>query len=268
MVDALAAVRASADVRYLEALGGELGRLLSTLSDGAELAPADAGRTRQRLLESAVLLESEAARLLGDAKRLLREGLVLFERHEAAVLEQGGSELMALLEQLPRAILDYARAVRLGADALGFELALSPGLASVPPPVAQGPRVIASNAYWRLEHDTERNVAILRRSAASVTDLVELARENERIIARIAGFPGCRGVVVDTRQAPARNDPHFENTMLPLRSAIYRACPRVAVLVTSVPGVLQVERLGRDDDVRTLVTVSEAAALQFAMGQT
>jgi len=39
------------------------------------------------------------------------------------------------------------------------------------------------------------------------------------------------------------------------------------VLVASAPGVLQVERLGRDDDAQTLVTVSESAAVQFAMGQ-
>jgi sulfite reductase (NADPH) flavoprotein alpha-component len=70
--------------------------------------------------------------------------------------------------------------------------------------------------------------------------------------------------VVDMRQAPTRNDPEFEDAMSKLRKEIFSHYARVAVLVSSEIGVLQVNRIGRNEGARTYATQSEDEAIRFA----
>lgn len=92
--------------------------------------------------------------------------------------------------------------------------------------------------------------------------------QNERIIAQISKKPQASGIVVDMRQAPGHNHLQFEQAMRRLRNEVSVNYDRVAVLLVSAAGVLQVNRLGRDDNAKTLVTMSEEAAVSFAMGLT
>ena len=108
---------------------------------------------------------------------------------------------------------------------------------------------------------------MLRRSAAPTVDLADLVAANEQIIARLPPGTAYSGAVVDTRQAPPRNDVAFETAMRRMREQVCRTYARVAVIVVSPAGVLQVSRLGRDDEAPTLVTHDEDAALRFAMGR-
>lgn len=77
---------------------------------------------------------------------------------------------------------------------------------------------------------------------------------------------GLLGLLVDTRLAIGRSDDEFEVLMNELRPRMVGGFRRVAVLVKSAVGRLQVQRLGRADGIsdRLLVTSDEAEALAFA----
>ena len=118
-----------------------------------------------------------------------------------------------------------------------------------------------------MEVDGDRNVVMLRRSAAPTVDLADLVAANEQIIARLPPGTAYSGAVVDTqgKRRPA--------TMSPSRrpcggcASALRTYARVAVIVVSAAGVLQVgPASGRDDEAPTLVTHDEDAALRFRHG--
>jgi hypothetical protein len=88
------------------------------------------------------------------------------------------------------------------------------------------------------------------------------------VIAAIRDDHATYGVVVDMRQAPPRNDPAFENAMARLRGVVTGKFARTAVLLESAAGVLQVNRLGREDgQPHQFATLSETAAMKFASGR-
>ena len=67
-------------------------------------------------------------------------------------------------------------------------------------------------------------------------------------------------------QAPPRNDPAFESAMRGLRAAVEVSFARIAVLLGTQVGVLQVQRITREDSAKSYATVSREAALRFARG--
>jgi len=75
---------------------------------------------------------------------------------------------------------------------------------------------------------------------------------------------GRHGLLVDIRAATGRNDPEFEQTFAPLRAEMERGFARVAVLVRSITGTLQVQRHVREDgldtEVRPFTDEAEAVA--------
>lgn len=71
------------------------------------------------------------------------------------------------------------------------------------------------------------------------------------------------GLLVDIRAATGRNDPEFESTFAPLRARMESGFPRVAVLVRSITGTLQVQRHAREDgltEVRPFTDEQEAVS--------
>jgi hypothetical protein len=73
--------------------------------------------------------------------------------------------------------------------------------------------------------------------------------------------------VTDLRLAPPRNDAAFEQATRSLRAALSAHFARVAVLLQTPVGVLQVNRINRDDGSALFVTMSEEEALRFARSQ-
>jgi hypothetical protein len=55
------------------------------------------------------------------------------------------------------------------------------------------------------------------------------------------------GLLVDCRRAPGRNDAEFERAFEPHRQRLQRGFRRVAVVVSTAHGRLQVERYSRED---------------------
>lgn len=70
-------------------------------------------------------------------------------------------------------------------------------------------------------------------------------------------------LLVDTRDAPPRNDPAFEVAFEPLRVAMLSGFRRVGVLVKTTAGRLQAERHSRKDRLDWQVFTDEAAARSF-----
>ena len=77
---------------------------------------------------------------------------------------------------------------------------------------------------------------------------------------------GLRRVLLDLRKGPpGRNDATFESESAPWRIQLAKECERVAVLVRSVAGKLQAQRLSRDENRggNAHVFMSEAEALAY-----
>lgn len=99
-------------------------------------------------------------------------------------------------------------------------------------------------------------------AASSVDELVAAYAEVKGLLAKLdrSGF----GLLMDIRQAPGRNDPEFEKAFAPIRAEILSGFPRVAVLVRSSIGTLQVQRHAREDglesEVRPFTDEAQAVA--------
>ncbi len=118
-----------------------------------------------------------------------------------------------------------------------------------------------------MESDASTRVVWLRRSPVAFGSLVELTAANEAVVGRFSQQYESWSVVVDMRQAPARNDPAFEAAMRGLRASIEARFARTAVLLATQVGMLQVNRLTREDGATSFATTDEAAALRFARGE-
>ena len=77
-----------------------------------------------------------------------------------------------------------------------------------------------------------------------------------------AGRTG-RGLLVDLRLGPARNDPDFERAVVALVPRVHRGFGRNAVLVRMAAGALQIRRHAREDGIDRLVTDSEEVAYAY-----
>lgn len=74
-------------------------------------------------------------------------------------------------------------------------------------------------------------------------------------------------LIVDTREAPPRNDPAFEAAFGPLRAQMLSGFRRVAVLVSTPIGKLQVERHAREDGLSVRAFSDEIEALTYCNGR-
>ena len=74
---------------------------------------------------------------------------------------------------------------------------------------------------------------------------------------------GRMSLLVDTRDAPPRNDPAFEAAFGPLRAQMLGGFRRVAVLVATPIGKLQVERHAREDRLALRAFSDEAEARTY-----
>jgi hypothetical protein len=70
-------------------------------------------------------------------------------------------------------------------------------------------------------------------------------------------------LLVDLRRGPLNNKPDFETAMARGRAILVRGFPRVAVLVQTAVGMLQVRRHLREDGIPGDVFTDEAEALSY-----
>lgn len=259
MRDVMAAIHEGPDARFPAALAEAMERGLESLRAG------DSGLNPALELACSKLEELDR-KLLTTIKRRLRSGTELFERYQERTLDEGAEALIAELRQIPTAFETYYRQARHLFKEMGWEH---------PPEVKnfvigswqpEESQTLLSDEFWTVEEQVKERVVILRRTPTPVDSIEMLIASNERVIGLMQLKHRQFGIIVDMRQAPQRNDADFENAMLKLRVAVATNFMRVAVLLESATGVLQVNRIGRNDGAETFATLNEFAALRFAKG--
>ncbi len=111
--------------------------------------------------------------------------------------------------------------------------------------------------------DGDRLIRITR-STRPLDSLQELARawdDIRRALTFVDRSKVC--LLIDTRAAPGRNDPEFEQAFAPIRSEITRGFLRCAVLVRMTVSRLQVQRHANSDGNDVEVFTDEAQALAW-----
>ncbi|WP_437680169.1 hypothetical protein [Sorangium sp. So ce131] len=70
-------------------------------------------------------------------------------------------------------------------------------------------------------------------------------------------------LLVDVRASPGRNEPAYEAAMLRMRPVVMRGFRRVALLVSSQIGALQLLRHVREDGIDRMISHDEGALLAY-----
>lgn len=249
---------------FVSALPGLLYEALDDLA-GTGAGPADPAF--DRVARAVTELELADASLLAALKAHLVEGVRAFETHEALTAERAGVRLVELAAALPTELERFAEALWLTlSQREGFVVgtALPPAL---PSDRSLGTATLFASRHWVVEEEPARGLVMLRRTPVPFASLDELVAQNDSVMACIRAEHASYGVVVDMRQAPQRNDPDFENAMRKLRETMHERFARLAVLLQSNVGVLQVSRIARGDGDTSFVTMSEGAAIRFARNE-
>ncbi|MEJ7733807.1 MAG: hypothetical protein WKG00_32000 [Polyangiaceae bacterium] len=129
-----------------------------------------------------------------------------------------------------------------------------------------GPEVVHDSDYYRIDHFVSLRVVVVTRKAKPFEDrhdveaacgpvqsnLDRLVRANKRLL-------------IDSRQAPMRNDPQSEANFAPHRRKMSEGFERVAVVLRTQVGQLQTQRLIADikplsTPLRTFLEMTDALA--------
>lgn len=116
----------------------------------------------------------------------------------------------------------------------------------------------------RSEYDERRRLVRYTRTSLGFSSISELEETYKNLIQSTLRFDLRHlALLVDLREAPPRNDPAFEEAIARYRGPMMQGFARVAVLVKSAVGRLQVRRHAADDGVANLVTQDEDEALRY-----
>jgi hypothetical protein len=124
-------------------------------------------------------------------------------------------------------------------------------------------RELFTDAHFTVLADDGAKVVHLVRSVAPFPSPAAIEDTFARVAQSMLGLPSDWALLVDSRRAPMRNDPEFEERLATARARIVARFSRVAVLVSSALGKLQVARYGREDQSSPRVFDDEAAARAF-----
>ena len=112
----------------------------------------------------------------------------------------------------------------------------------------------------------ERNGRLIRivRSAIPYPDVVALEQTYSKAYDVIKALHlQDLAMLVDQRLATGRNDPEFEQATARLRKRMYPLFRKRAILVMSMVGKLQFQRLQREDGLERMVSRDEAELLRY-----
>ncbi len=126
-------------------------------------------------------------------------------------------------------------------------------------------RSLLASPWFEVERMPGRLLRVVR-TDRSFESAEELDRAHLELFEVLERLPRDQlGVLVDLRQAPARNDPEFERLMRAHRPRIFAEFARRAVLVKTAVGKLHVQRHARADGYADLVVFTdEPSAMSHA----
>src|SRR5262245_61579490 len=118
--------------------------------------------------------------------------------------------------------------------------------------------------HFVLERRQGASLVVLRRSPTPFSALAEVSKSFSVLMPALEALPrGELRLLIDYRDGPMRNDPDFEATFRPYRSAMAAGFHRVAILVQSAVGKLQAQRHVREDRMPVQVFVNERLAIAY-----
>ncbi|CAN97187.1 MULTISPECIES: hypothetical protein [Sorangium] len=120
------------------------------------------------------------------------------------------------------------------------------------------------NAHHTVTIDPVSQIARVTRSALpseSVAQFEELWMEVSRALDRVDRHRLC--LLIDLRAAVGRNDPQFEAAMQRIRPPVMGRFRRVAILVRTTAGALQIQRHFREDGIDRMIGSDEARLLDY-----
>jgi hypothetical protein len=123
--------------------------------------------------------------------------------------------------------------------------------------------LMARTPQWILERDVGASFFRIRRTSVEDQD-ADAMKKTADMVARALGSidRSHHGLLVDLREGPMRNDQEFEASARPYQLAIMASFGRIAVLVKTPAGRLQIERLMGAAANRRVFS-DEAAAVAF-----
>jgi len=126
------------------------------------------------------------------------------------------------------------------------------------------PRALVSNEYCRVVFDPRTQIARFTRTSAPIQSLEQAARHFGEAIAALDALGRARiRLIIDSREAPMKNDPQYETAMAEHRRQVARGIPRIAVIVKTAVGRLHAQRLGKEDHLRQAVVGTDEEALEY-----
>ena len=203
--------------------------------------------------------------MLEELKNTLTHGVQVFEEFEVETRQRGSEALIASCRRAMTAVQEYYERLDAKWRRIFDTPPLRRGRTSTHWPAATIRRLHDSE-FWLLEEFPEQQIAVLHRTPLPASSLAALAADNDALLLALRDEHRNFGLVVDTREAPLRNDKAFEQTMAKLRLELTSRFQRSAVLLDSALGELQVSRLERDEGRNTFITRSASAAFRFAAG--
>lgn len=129
-------------------------------------------------------------------------------------------------------------------------------------------REIYRSAHFLVDVDDVSNVLRRRRTDVGYASTDEIDRAYDALFAAVESFHRPEyGLLSDMRLAPPRNDPAFERAVGRYHARFYGGFHKIAHLVRSEAGRLQITRMAHPDTARRMrVFTSEAEALDFLTG--
>ncbi len=257
MKDVMGAIHDVPNAKFPMALGLKMSTLLADWVNGT-LSEIN----KEIFLHACEKVESADLLLLEQVKDSLRKGVKIFEENESHTLEKGAWRMIAELQRIPVAFETYYHEMQSVFKMIGGKLEDTP--CDVSPISRDEAEVHYADNYWSFEEHHDKGLCYLRRTPIAVVSIEDIIESNEKIIAFLGELHKERGVVVDMREAPQRNDAEFENAMMHLRVVLSETFARVTVLLETSTGLLQVNRIGRNDGCEIFATTNEYAAIKFA----
>jgi hypothetical protein len=128
-------------------------------------------------------------------------------------------------------------------------------------------RQLVSNDYCEVSFDPATLIVRFVRTSVPIRSLEEASRFFGQAVSVIDTLGRSRiKLIIDLRQGPNRNDPEYETAMAEHRRDIANGIRRIAVIVQSAAGKLQVQRLGKEDHIDQLIVSDEATAIAHLTG--
>jgi hypothetical protein len=124
---------------------------------------------------------------------------------------------------------------------------------------------VFENSLVVVDLDETNKIVIVRRTAQRAESSSELIASFKKAVVKSREFSQFRRLIVDTRSAVGRNDTEFETEVSQFRQSISPLFETTVILVATIVGQMQVQRLSKNSKSPMLMARSEEEAIQLAI---